>query len=126
MLVFIGMIFLPESLMVRPRAPVKAAVEGAVGFDLCTAWEQIGGLIRLSALIWSATFLYLLVQGLRNRTVPRVIAIISIVASAPSVRNQLWRVQHCQSNLGIALFWVWIMVVGLMCVHHIIQRPVRA
>ena len=49
LLVFVGMFLLPESLMVRPRAPTKALVEGAVSFDPCTMWEQSGWLIRLSS-----------------------------------------------------------------------------
>ena len=84
------------------------------------------GLIQFAALVWFATFLSLLVQGIRNRTVPRVVPIVSLIASAPSLRNQLWRTQHCDVNLGIVVSWVWIMAVGLMCFHHLIQRPVRA
>ena len=126
LLVVVGMFLLPESLMIRPRAPAKAVVEGAVGFDLCTAWGQSGWLIRLSVLVWIGTFLYLFVEGIRNRTVPRAVAIVSFVAFGLSLHNRLWRVQHCESILGIVAFSVWIMAVGLMCVHHIIQRPVRA
>jgi hypothetical protein len=126
-LVVLGMFLLPNSLLVRPIAPTRALVDGTVSLDPCfTIWGQSGWLIRLSALVWIGTFLYLLVQGFRNRTVPLAVAIVSLVAFGLSLHNQLWRVQHCDANLGIIVFWVWITAVGLMCVHHILQRLVRA
>src|ERR1019366_4010030 len=120
LLVFGGMFLLPASLIMRPRTLTMALV------DPCAMWQQIVWLIRLSALVWFATFLSLFVQGLRNRTVPRVVAIVSFIAFCLGPVNQLWRVQHCEANLGIVVFSVWITVVGVTCVHHIIQRPVRA
>ena len=125
-LVVIGMFLLPNSILVRPIAPTRTLVDGMVSFDPCfTTWEESGWLIRLSVLVWIGTFLYLFVQGLRNRTVPRAVAIVSFLAFVLSLHNRLWRVQNCGSGLGIVVFWVWIMAVVLMCVQHIIQRPVR-
>ena len=124
LLVFVGMFLLPESLLVRPRAPAKDVVEGTVGIGPCTTWEQISGFIRLSALVWLATFLSLFVQGLRNRTVPRMVAIVSLIAFCLGPLDQLGRIQYCEADLGIFIFWVWIAAVALICVHHIIQRPV--
>jgi hypothetical protein len=43
LLVFIGMFLVPESLMVRPRAPTKALADGVVYFDPCIVWDQMGG-----------------------------------------------------------------------------------
>jgi len=60
-------ILTPASLFVRPPAPLTVLGAG-VSFDPSAMWEQIGGLTRLSALIWIGTFLPLFVQGLRNRT----------------------------------------------------------
>ena len=125
LLVFLGMFLLPESLLVRPRAPTKALVEGTVSFDPCMMWEQISLLIRLSVLVWLPTFLSLFVQGFRNRTIPRMVAIVSFIAFCVSSFHQFWRVQRCEANLGIFVFSVWVAVVGLACVHHIIQRPDR-
>ena len=46
----------------------------ATGFDSCAMVEtQTGWLVLLSAFVWIVTFLPLLVQGLRNRTLPRLI-----------------------------------------------------
>jgi hypothetical protein len=126
LLVFGGMFLLPESSMVRPRAHTRSLVDGSASFDPCFMLEESGWLIRLSVLIWIGTFLYLFVQGFRNRTVPRLVAITSLVAFGLSLHNRFWTVQHCDSNLGIVVFWVWIMAMGLLCVHHIIQRPARA
>lgn len=125
LLIFAGMFLLPESLMVRPRA-LKSFANGAVSFDPCMMWARIGWLIRVSAFVWLATFLSLFAQGIRNRTVPRVVAIVSLTAFCLGPFNQLWRIQYCEANLTIVVFSVWIMAVGLMCIHHIIQRPVRA
>ena len=125
--VVVGMIVVPGSLMVRPPTPTTRVLEdGAVSFDPCSAWEQIGFLTKLSALVWIGTFLPLFIQGLRNRTLPRVVAVVSLIAFALSLRDQLWRVQHCDSHVGIAVFAVWVSTVGLLCLHHIFQRPVRA
>jgi hypothetical protein len=125
-LVVVGMIVVPGSMTMRPPAPTRASGDGVVSFDPCLMWEQLGWLIRLSALVWIGTFLPLFVQGLRNRTMPRVVAVVSLIAFGLSLHNQVWRVQHCGSNVGIGLFAVWVVAVGMMCLHHVFQRPVRA
>jgi hypothetical protein len=124
-LVVVGMIVVPGSMTMRPPTPARISADGSVSFDPCASWEQTGWLIRLSALAWIGTFLPLFVQGLRNRTMPRVVAIVSLIAFGLSLHNQLWRVQRCDSNVGIGLGAAWVVAVGLMCLHHVLQRPVR-
>jgi hypothetical protein len=125
-LVVVGMFIAPESLMVRPPAPTRALGEGIISFDPCSMWEQIGWLIRLAALVWIVTFLPLFLRGLWNRTLPRMVAAISLIAFGLSLRNQVWQVEHCESNVGIGMFAAWVIAVGLLCIHHVLQRPVRA
>jgi len=121
-LVIAGSFAVPESLMVRPRISAGSVNEGVITFDPCSMWEQIGWTIRLAALIWFGTFLPLFVQGLRNRTLPRFLAVVCLIAFGWSLRNQLWRVQHCQSNFGVGVYAVWVATVALMCLHHVLQR----
>jgi hypothetical protein len=124
-LVVVGMIVVPESLMVRPPASTTVLGDGGISFNPCFAMsEHAGWLIRLSALVWIGTFLPLFVQGLRKRTMPRWVAVVSAIAFGLSLHNQLWRVQPCGSNVSIGLFALWVVVVGMMCLHHVIQRPV--
>lgn len=123
-LVFVGMFAIPESLMMRPRISTVPTSD-FVGFDTCFMWEQIAWTIRLAALVWFGTFLPLLVQGLRNRTLPRLIAVVCLIAFGWNIQSQLWRVQHCQSNFGIGVYAVWVATVALMCFHHVFQRPIH-
>jgi hypothetical protein len=90
-LVVVGMIVVPGSLTVRPPA-LTTVSDGGISFNPCFGmWEQIGWLIRLSALVWIGTFLPSFVQGLRNRTMPRVAAVVSLIAFGLSLHNQVWR-----------------------------------
>jgi len=124
-MVFAGMFVVPESLMVRPRIPAGSAIEGGVTFDPCFMWDQVAWTIRLAFLVWFGTFLPLLVQGLRNRTLPRLMAVVCLIAFGWSLQDQLWRVQHCQSNFGIGVYAVWVATVALMGLHHVLQRPIH-
>ena len=88
-------------------------------------WEQIGWLIRLSALVWMITFFPLLLRGLWNRSLPRVVAAISLIAFGLSLHNKVSLVEHCYSTAGVGVFAAWVMAVGLLCIHHVLQRPIR-
>jgi len=116
-----------ESLFNPSRVPVpEAAAEvGVVRSDPCMMWEQIPATVRLSAFVWFGSFLVLLVQGLRNRPVPRWLAIVCLIALVPSVNHELWRVQRCYTTLNAVAFWIWISAVAVMCLHQVVQRPLR-
>jgi uncharacterized membrane protein YhaH (DUF805 family) len=114
----------PESMFVRPRIPTGQNAEGTISFDPCFMWEQIAWTIRLATFVWLGTFLPLLVQGLRNRTLPRLVAVVSLIAFFLSLQDQPFRVLHCQSNFGISVFLTWVLAVALLCFQHAVQRPV--
>jgi hypothetical protein len=84
-----------------------------------------GSADRLSALVWIVTFFILIVQGLRNRAVSRITALVSLVAFGITLYHELWRVRHCYSTFGIASFCLCTSAVALMCLHHFLHRPVH-
>jgi len=127
---FLAQILAPASFFVKPQPSALSSGDGGASFDFCSAWEQIGWvihlsvlLIRLSALVWMATFLPLFFQGLRNRTLPRAFAVASLIAVGPFMHNRLWWVQRCESSGGVAMFALWVAAVCAASIHHLIQRP---
>jgi hypothetical protein len=106
-------------------APTVVTAPGVETFDPCMMWEQIPQTVRLSTIIWFVSFLILIVQGFRNRAVPRWLAITCLVCIVPTVNHWSWRVQRCYTTLGAVDFWICIGSVCLMCLHQIFQRPRR-
>ncbi|HEY6392551.1 MAG TPA: hypothetical protein VIX89_14810 [Bryobacteraceae bacterium] len=121
--VFLAEILTPEHLLTRPLPAGLSLPPGGVSFDLCAAWEQIGWICRLSSLVWIVTFIMILVQGLRNRTVGPAIALVSLTTLAITTYYQRWHFQHCYSNIGIASVVLWVSAVSLMCIQQALQRP---
>jgi uncharacterized membrane protein YhaH (DUF805 family) len=118
------MVFAVELLFDNPHVPRSASVPeiGAFQIDPCTMWEQIPATVRLSTIISLVTTLILLVQGLRNRSVPRWLAILCLVALVPTINHEYWQRQECYSKLSATLLWICILATGLMCLHQIIWR----
>ena len=95
-----------------------------LGWDPCSSWEQSRLLFTLSKLICTIAVPTMLVQGLRNRAAPRWLAILAFPAVFLVSQHWLWRVQSCYSTAGTTGFWVDVSALCIMCLHHIIQRPV--
>lgn len=96
----------------------------AAGWDVCSMWEQLPAVVRLAGSVCFLGLPIVFVQGLRNRAAPVWLAIVALVGFAITVDHWLWRVQTCYSTAGETGFWIECGVVVLMCLHHIIQRPV--
>lgn len=81
--------------------------------------------VAFSILVWLGSFFILMMQGLRNRTVPRSVATVSLVAFAAWIIPLLRRVilAHSYTPSGIALLFIWVLAVVLMCVHQIVRGP---
>jgi hypothetical protein len=105
--------------------PTVGSEPGVERFDPCMMWEQVPATVRISTLVWFTSFLILLVQGFRNRAVPRWLAIACLIAVVPTFHHQLWRVQQCYTKLGAVDFWICIGTVCLMCLHQAFQRRLR-
>jgi hypothetical protein len=103
--------------------PTTVSGTGIVQFDPCMMLDQIPASVRLDTFVWCGSFLALLVQGMRNRSAPRWLALVCLVALGPIVSQEYWRLQHCYTKLGTGIFWIWISAVSLMCLHQILQRP---
>jgi hypothetical protein len=125
LLVLLAAILTPGSLTMRRPVLTSITADGSVHVDLCDMVEQIAWKYRLSALVWIVTFFILIVQGLRNRAVSRITALVSLVAFGITLYHELWRVRHCYSTFGIASFCLCTSAVALMCLHHFLHRPVH-
>src|SRR5690242_20633109 len=90
----------PRSVVVRTPMDATVSSAGDVYFDPCSMWEQIAVSVRIATLAWVATFLALLIQGLRNRTLPRFVPLIGVAGFVWSIRGQWWELSHCESNTG--------------------------
>lgn len=82
--------------------------------------------MRLSVLVWFGSFLVLIVQGLRNRSVPRWVAAVSLIAFGLTTYSKVWREMRCDAPAGIVAFFVWTATVGLMCLHQILRARGRS
>ena len=116
-----------ESLSTSSRVPaIRESVEsGVVRFDPCQMWDQIPATVRASTIAFLGSFLVLFVQGLRNRSAPRWLAIACLVALVPMVNYQLWTVQRCYTKVEALGFWMCISALVLMCLHQIFGRRTR-
>jgi hypothetical protein len=113
--------FLPS----RPDAISSSGVSGELEIDFCGAWEQMPAVERGSALVWLPSFVVLIVQGLRNRAVPRWLASVGLICFFVMLRYQWWNLQHCHSGPSIALSLVWAVCFIAICLQEIVSRPAR-
>jgi hypothetical protein len=79
---------------------------------------------KLMVLIWFAAYVVFIIQGLRNRSGPRWLAIAGALALPLWVQSDWWRVSAgCVSDRSVAILLLWAGMTILMFVHHIVQRP---
>jgi hypothetical protein len=119
--VCVGTFAVPESSTVRRGIPIVHNADGTIPFHPCFMWEQISWTIRLATLVWLVTFVLLLVQGLRNRTLPRAVAVVSLTAFFLTLQDQPFRALHYRSNFGIAVFTTWVLAVALLSFLHAVS-----
>ena len=99
-----------------PRAP------RAAGFDLCsTLDDQFETMPKLVALVWLGAYVVFTVQGLRNRSGPRWLAIAGVPALFLSIESHWWRTSNCSSSGSVAILFLWAGIVSLMFLHHAVQ-----
>jgi hypothetical protein len=95
------LVFAIEFLFDKALVPAKTVAEpGVVQFNVCTMWEQIPATVRLSTIVSFVTTFVLLVQGLRNRSVPRWLAALCLVAPFPSINHDYWQRQECYTKFS--------------------------
>jgi hypothetical protein len=112
--------------MIFHQSP-QTKVSAAVGWDPCRMWEQMGAVVRLSALIWFGSFLVLVVKGIRNRSAPRSLSAVGLIAFGVVTKRALWREMNCDTHAGITAFFIWTAAVGVMYLHQLVQsQPKRA
>jgi len=96
-----------------------------VGWDPCSAvddqWETMPKLVTL---VWLGAATVFTIQGLRNRSGPRWLAIAGVLALFSSIKRD-WRISAgCYSSGSVAMFFLWAGIVGLMFLHHAVQSHV--
>jgi len=121
-LFFVAMWAVPESLTMRPRPTSGYLGQDVVTFDPCMMWEQIDWQVRLATLVWFGTALAMFIRGLRNRTVPRAVALVSLLALVPVVHHDLWRMNLCESRVGVGMHVACVAAVLLMTLQHLVGR----
>jgi hypothetical protein len=115
--------WLPKSPPALPKHPGP----GEWQFDLCTLSGQIGAIDRLAVSAGLVAFLVFLIQGLRNRTGPRPLALAGIAAIPWAVLGDWWRIRAgCYSLGGMICAFIWLGSVGLMFLHHAVQPHRKA
>ncbi len=119
------LVFAIELLFDNSHVPRPASVSeiGAFQIDPCTMWEQIPATVRLSTIVSFVTAVILLVQGLRNRSVPRWLATLCLVAPVPTINHEYWQRQECYTKFTATLLWICFFAAAVMCLHPIFQRP---
>jgi hypothetical protein len=108
-------------------APVST-IDGAsvIAFNPC--WPlHLTPLAKVAVVVWLGSFVILMTQGLRNRSVPRWLSITSVIAFAFLVyREVVWRqATECYTRLFALRGSLFVLAVGLMCLHQILQRPIQ-
>jgi hypothetical protein len=113
--------FLPSP---PPRHLPMPVGTGEVGFDLCHVWVQLDPMCKLLVWVWFGAYVVFAVQGLRNRSGPRWLAIAGLPALFLWIQSDWWRISAgCYSTGSVILMFVWAGTVSLMFLHHAIARP---
>jgi len=109
---------------VIPAVSNTASDVVAISLDPCTMWDQMGQIASVSGLCWFLTLVVITVGGLRNRAVPRWVAILSVLAFALCLRYSfsLWRWRHCSSTADLVTGAIWYGSTLVMYAHQIFQR----
>jgi hypothetical protein len=100
-----------------PRAP------RAAGFELCglidDQWETMP---KLVALVCLGAYVVFTVQGLRNRSGPRWLAIAGVPALVLALVEQSERVRSgCYTKAGLVWFLILLSAAMIMFLHHAVQ-----
>lgn len=114
----VGLFALGEFVLTGRRLPPPTG-----GWDPCSLIAQQPILVRLSSLTCVITVPIVLIQGLRNRRAWPWAAAAGLVSLWPLATASLWRLRHCYTPLSEVGFWTCYAGIGLMCLHHVIQRP---
>ena len=117
----IGLSMLPQTAPPPVSIPVVQA-EGVVSFDPCNMWRQVPVMERLTVITWLVTMLVVVVKGLLNRAAPRWIAIICLLAFGRMMLYWFEFYTNC-GNQNLSEPW-FCLGVTMICLHHIIQRPI--
>ena len=104
-------------------ASFVAPAPRAAGFDLCDLLEPQWGptIPKLATLVWLGAYVVFTVQGLRNRSGPRWLAIACVPALVLTLVKESERARSfCYTGTPIGLF-IWFSAVMIMFLHHAFQ-----
>jgi hypothetical protein len=86
-------------------------------------WEQMPQSVRLATLALFLTAPVFLINGFRNASAPRWLAIAGLIALPITVNHRLWWVLSCYGPQARVWYFVEAGVIAIMFLHHIVQRP---
>jgi len=110
-------------LSVIPPNPTEVFSGSGIHWDPCSMWEQMPQSARLATLVLFSAALAFLVQGFRNRSAPRWLAVAGLIALPIAVQHRMWWIVSCYGPQARVWYSAAAGAVGLMFLHHIIQRP---
>jgi hypothetical protein len=112
------LILTPAYNAVFKKAPTVSS-EGEVTFDLCTAtWEQMSPIRQIAGLVTLPVLLAVFVQGIRNRSILRVVPIAALVGLIVLVQHDRWRMVNCWT----AWSYMELAAIIVMCIHQLLPR----
>ncbi len=96
---------------------------GTVGSVLCSTMDdQFDTMPKLVLLVWLGAYFVFAVQGLRNRSGPRWLAIAGVLALFLPIATDWWRISAgCYGTAGVAVRFLVAGIVSLMFLHHAVQ-----
>ncbi len=126
-LVIAGLVLLIlSSYLPPPKEDSPSLPDGTVQWDPCNLWVTYTAMHSLQVLISFAAILLFGVQGMRNRTGPRWLAIAGLLAFIPVVEDTWWTASaRCDGNPHPIALLIWYGCLALMLLHHALQPADR-
>jgi len=89
-----------------------------VAVDRGATWEQMPPMKKVAGLLCIGSFLILLLQGLRNRRVPRWLTVVGLVSQVAITWYNRWEIENCWTPSS----FVSLGAIVLMYVHQLLPR----
>lgn len=105
----------------RGLIPGAAAPDGSITFDLCRMSEHSGNIGQIIRIVWFVILVALLLPRLRNRPLPKLVAILGLICFLPTIYERKWYLLNCMTAVGAVLFRLWTLVITFSFLRHILH-----
>lgn len=115
---------LPKPPQLAPAPKVTVTSPNAISFNPCMMWPQIGPVERLVGAILMGAFVLFVVQGFRNRSPRRWIALAGVAGLPIFISYNGWWIRAvCFGRIHLWTLGAWSLTTMAMFLHHAIVRP---